>query len=290
MPLRKNLSFVFLIAFVWANFCGCALQDTSYTPSDAEQKLITTLQDEFHYRPVVKSVGKTLWIYLAGRRDIFRFKASNDVSQAPARKFTVVYLNGNFENKTFVLEYDIAPATKSERSNGLSTAYTEEFNQEYRNLLGAIAQVYLNTQQPPDFIVIVFADIKNGIEVINTLCLEDFKKYQASALPYEEYSLRVLSESKGNPKIINDDMGGHIAYGDVPWSDFLLRQIVKRILFKYQQSDFEPGEDTERELLTIARETLRLYNFEDFTAIKLHDLKEDVNRTIGREELQNLTP
>ena len=291
MPLKKNIALAFLIIFVSsATFEGCAFKSTTYLPSQAEQKLIKTLQDEFHYQPLVKSVGKTLWIYMPQRRDIFTIKAKDGMAKPPVRKLTIAYLDGDFRNKTFILEYDIVPTTKSPSDNGLATAYTEDFNQEYRNLLGVVAQVYLNTEMPPDFIVIIFADIRNGIEIINTLCFEDLKKYQSSALPYEEYSLRVLSESKGNPKIVNDETGSHIAYGDVPWPDFLLRQIVKRIFFKYQQSDFEPGEDTEHELLTIARETLRIYHFEDFTAVELHDLHQNSRRTIGKDELENLIP
>ncbi len=289
MLFLKNSLFIALTIFEFVVLPGCATKETALTSSEADRKFIEIVREEFHYNPVVNTAGKTVWIYLPREREIFQFKASQ--GQQTPRKFLLEYIDVYFEDNSFVLEYDIVPAAgkKSSKNNGITSSYSEAFGEENRNLMSAIMRAYFDVKDI-NFIVSISADIKSGIEVISTLYIEDFKKYQASLLPPEEYFLRALTDSKGSEKIINDTAGNHLAREDIFWEDFIARQIAQRINFKYQQSDFEPGEDTQKELLRIVQQTVHIYNFSDFTSVRLYDLRSGVSQAYGRNQLQSLSP
>lgn len=271
--------------------CGCAPVPPPLTLSDAEKKLVEILQNEFQYKAAVRPSGKTVWVYIPGERELFAYKAGEASDTPPVKKFSVEYLKGAFDNDYFVIDYDIIPAVKSSDNTGLSSGYTEAFNKEYVNTLGAVTQTYLNTETPPDFIGIIFADIKTGLEMVNIFSVDDFKQYQTSALPYEEYQLRVINETKGNKKIIGDWEGKHFDFPEILLPDFLAKQIINRINFKYQKSDFAPGPgaDTAKEIAKIVFTTVSYYHFTDFIGVKLNDLRSGSSRVLEQWELLKIT-
>lgn len=222
---------------------------------------------------------------MPGERDIFKYKAGESAEQIPQKKFSVEYLDGKFEDNYFVIGYDIIPAFKASKDNGLSSSYTDAFNEEYRNVFGAVARSYTDAQTPPDFIGVIFADIKNGIAMINIFNTDDFKQYQSSAMPYEEYLLRALSETKGDTSMIGDWEGKHFDFKEISWPDFLTSQIINRINFKYQKSDFAPEEDTVKEIAKIVFTTVSYYHFTDFIGVKINDLRNSSSRLIEQWEL-----
>lgn len=256
-----------------------------YTPSEADQQFLKIVKEEFKYDATVKQVGKTLWIYMPGARDIFKIKPAAQQNEAKGRPFSVQYADGRFEGRQMILEYDIIPATKPSKPNTLSTGYSTEFTEEYGKITNAISRAYLNMENLPEFIVVIFADTKNGIEVVNTIYTQDLRQYYLSAIPYEEYLLRVLTESNGNPDIVNDATGQHLAYSEVALKDFLARQIVNRINFKFQQSDFPPQNTISQELLAIVQNAFRAYDFTDFDALTLQDVRSQTQETFSREQV-----
>ncbi len=257
-----------------------------YTPSEADQQFIKIAKEEFQYDVAVKQFGNTLWIYVPGTHDIFKIKPSGKPS-APAavRPFSVQYLDGRFEGRQMILEYDIIPATKPSKANTLATGYSPEFTEKYGKITNAISRAYLNMEALPEFIVTVFADTKNGIEVINTVFTQDLKQYYLSAIPYEEYLLRVLTETNGSPEIINDTAGEHLPYSEMTLSSFLARQVTNRVTFKFQQSDFPPQKSIFEELLTIVQNTFRAYDFSDFDTVVLEDVRSHAQETFNYEQV-----
>ena len=274
-----------------AALSGCTLKEPpKYNPSEADQAYYKIVNTEFGYKPVLKQTGRTLWIYLPGTRQIFTIHADQN-SPEKKKKFSLEHLNTTFEDRIFTFEYEIVPVRKEfSTSQGLANDYSKEFKEEYRNMFTAVARVYLNSATPPLFIVLVFSDVKNGVEAINTLCFEDLKKYQSGYLPEDEYALRILNESHGDPKIINDEMGQHLEYHDITWPEFLGQQIIKRVNFKYTQSDFEPGQNTDQEILKIIKETFKSYQFTDFASIRLHDLGADSIKEFSWLQLFQIVP
>lgn len=289
MGAPKNTALVSL-SFFLIFVAGCSFKEPPpLTPVEADKKLIKTLTDEFHYKVVLKNFGKTLWIYLPKDRDIFLLKGSRQEESRPKpKRFSVQFLEGNFADKTFHFEYDIISNIKSPKNNGVSSDYSEEFNQTYRNLLGAVGEVYLNTAQPPEFIIVVIADIRHGVEIQNTFYLEDFKKYQAYAIPYEEYILRVLTQTRGSPMFIGDADGNHIS-GEITLDQFLTDQMVHRINFKYQNSDFEPGDDAEGEILKVISQVVGAYQFTDFAAVELSNLRHSKTYHFNQQQLKTFS-
>ncbi|MDE2028533.1 MAG: hypothetical protein KGJ11_08330, partial [Candidatus Omnitrophica bacterium] len=55
--------------------------------------------------------------------------------------------------------------------------------------------------------------------------------------------------------------------------DFLAKQIVNRIRFKFTQSDFPPQQGYERAILSIIANTLHYYHFKDFKEVRTDDIR-----------------
>ena len=257
--------------------------------SEADQKFTDILQNEFHYKPIVRPLGKTLWVYMPGEREIFKYKATESTEQSPQKKFAIEYLDGKFEDNRFVIDYDIIPAIKASNNNGLSSSFTDEFNKEYQNSLGAIKNSYLDIKIAPDFIGIIFADVKNGLAMTNIFSLDDFKQNQASALSNEEYLLRTITETKGNKTIIDDWEGKKFDFKEITWPDFLTKQIINRINFKYQRSDFPPQEDATKEIAKLISITTKYYHFTDFISAKINNLRDNKEQSFSQWDIRNLS-
>ena len=121
--------------------------------------------------------------------------------------------------------------------------------------------------------VIAITDIKKGIEARYTFYLEDYRMASVGGLPYEEFSKRVLQESKGSTDYIGDDIGQHLEYNDIRMPDFLTKQMINRIRFKFTQSDFPPQENYERSIIGIIADTNRYYHFKDFKEARTDDIR-----------------
>jgi len=137
------------------------------------------------------------------------------------------------------------------------------------------------------------ADITGGLEARVLFVLKDLKRAYVDQSFHEEYARRVISEQPtGNKKIIGDKEGHHVDYHDFTWGEFLIKQMIYRINFKYQRSSFPPSEDTRKELLTIAAETIQAYDFDKFRSLKLIDLETNTTETISKTQLQaiKITP
>ena len=151
-----------------------------------------------------------------------------------------------------------------------------------------INRIYLDSAAPPKFVVLVIADIKKGFQVNTTICIEDLKKYQLGALPYEEYVQRVLTDSASKPEIIGDDKGAHLLIHDIAWPSFLTNQAINRIKFKYQQSISQPSMDTEKETVKIFAQTLANYGYTGYQRLELHDLRFDSRYEYNPSQIKDI--
>jgi|GEM_PF-1637532 len=171
---------------------GCTPREQTLAPSAADQLFIKIMDQDYDTKAKTFWAGKTLWIYLPDdTREIFTIASSQKTSTPIKRKFSLQYCDGTFEGKTFIFEYDVIEATKVSPGGGISPQYSESFNTQYRGAVTAVTRAYFGAENPPEFIVIVLADTKNGLEVQNTICTLDLKKYYSSALAPDEYSVRV---------------------------------------------------------------------------------------------------
>jgi hypothetical protein len=140
-------------------------------------------------------------------------------------------------------------------------------------LFTAITETLLDPKTPISFVVMAITDIKKGIEARYTFYLEDYRMASVEGIPYDEFSKRVLQESKGSTDYIGDEIGQHLEYNDISMPDFLTKQMINRIRFKFTQSDFPPQENYEEAIIGTIADTTRYYHFIDFKELRTDDLR-----------------
>lgn len=256
--------------------------------SQADEKFSALCRDELKYPVAVKRAPNTVWIYLPMEESIFDFKASDkgpQMSTQAAEGFAIQYLDVNFTDQKFLVQYDISKIKKYTKDPGYTSNYSDTYQEKQRNLLTAIFRAYADvaTEQVPQFFVLVIADIAAGLEVKTVFNFGDFKRAMSDQSFYEEFTRRTVSdEPKGNSNIIGDMAGRHLAVTEVTWPEFLSKQILYRIRVKYQYSSFPPGPNTPQEIADIAAAVTGAYNFTGYSGIILEDLNAGTKTAVNR--------
>ncbi|MBF0523386.1 MAG: hypothetical protein HQL24_10080 [Candidatus Omnitrophica bacterium] len=318
LKLNKALVFIFGLLLL----AGCSMpQDKKITYTEANQKFLTLCKEEYKLDVKLFPLKNTLWIYMPIDRP-FYIKATEKTTEEkkkPTEKPKIGFLDGHFEDHSFVIEYDITKIKQyPPKDPGYATGNDEEFAKQYRNLFTAILRAYfdmeetetsqlvtinqnLEVQPPekiktytkkehsPEFFVVVIADIKTGLRMEYTFNLEDYKHYNNGGLPYEEYSVRQISQTTGDMEIIGDVKGNSLRTHEILWPEFLTKQILNRINFKYDKSDFTPSDDTKQEILKSIGETVTFYDFNDFDNAVLKDLNTQTTFTAPKETIKKIS-
>lgn len=248
--------------------------------SEANQKFLKICKEEYHLNVLTKKINKTLWIYVPIDDPLFDYKGTKDgprKSNQGSEKNSLQYFDGRFDNGTFYFEYAVAKTMNYAVDYGYKSMYSEEYQKKQSRISSAIFRAYCDltdtkTENPPEFFMLVISNIKKGVELTSLFNFEDFKQVQAGFLPPEEFVKRNVSDIQGRESIIGDFEGKHLDYHDITWSEFLTKQALNRIRFKYQQSDFKPGDNTEEEMIAIIAETFQAYHFQDFKSVELNNL------------------
>lgn len=285
--------FLTIICGSLALMAGCTpKEDAPFSRSEAHQKFLDTCREELGFEPVTRMFPNTFWIYVPVE-ELFDFKASPKLPPGFAdtpKNFSVEFLEGEFQNGNFVIEYDIVSATKAPKDHGYTTTYAESYNKIQNNILGALSRAFFDTDEAPEFVVFIVADVKRGIETRSTFYLGDFRRYMSQTMPYDEYAKRHLSDTRGDQAIVGDQKGRHVEFREITWPDFLTKQIVNRVRFKYQRSNFAPTGTVEEEILKNVGEAVRAYGFEDFEGIKLINLREKRTYEFHKDDLTVVEP
>jgi hypothetical protein len=247
------------------------------SPTDLQKKFEAKCRKDYNLNIITRIVGKTFWVYAPNDKTLFDFAAKAPAPPDPLKKtakYNLLYVNGSYRDSTFYFEYDIIPKTKSDLSNeGIRNEGTDYFNKLYNNLFTAVTETLLDAKTSISFMVIAITDIKKGIEARYTFYLEDYRMASLGVIPYDEFSKRVLQESKGNTDYIGDEIGQHLEYNDILMPDFLTKQMVNRIRFKFTQSDFPPQENYEEAVIGVIADTARYYHFKDFKEMRTDDIR-----------------
>lgn len=279
---------------------GCS--DTKPVPqtplSDVHQKFLQLCREEYKLNVILKPLTRTVWVYAPLQESLMEIAASPKPalkSNEPALKPAVKFIDASFKDGNFLVKYDIAQQKIYPNPSGYNFEYTEAYRKISRNILTAVSRVYFSVDKTgadsaevPDFFIVVITDIRRGMEIRNTFSLNDLKRYMSmESIPQEEYAQRNLFEVKGGQDFIGDSEGLHLDYEEITLPEFLGRQIIQRVNFKYQQSSFPPSDDTKTEILQIAARTLDYYGFTDFTSLHLRDLSAGSLETIPQSDLRN---
>lgn len=285
--------------------------------STAEKKLIELCKKEFNYEIIVKPVGRTVWVYVPLSGGILELKAApKQPPSLPKKSWSILFLESIYNDKTFIIDYDIDKTKKYGKDYGYGNHYSDEYTKTQGNLITAVTHSYFDVgtvpgdiaytdgekdekhrrlveahikpDEPPEFFVIVYADIKKGIAARTISDFNDMKKALSNppVIPQEEYAKRYIFEIYGDEALIGDKSGLSLTPEEIHLADFLAQQIQNRINYQFLQSSFPPSDDVEKEILKIVNETTRLYNFDDFTFIKLHDLKNEKEYLFNKSQLE----
>jgi len=281
----------YIIPFLLIVFLGCA-QTAPEEPlvlTDPAKEIIRICQEEHNFTVTIMPFNQTMWVYLPLEEGLLNMKADGkgySNSAVSAVKPAIKFLDGKYQDGSFHLTHDVAPSKGYAKSYGYTSEFSEEYRSKQRNLLTAIHRAFNEENDPPAFFVVVIADIINGLESKTFIHLEDLKRAYVDQSFHEEYAKRIISEQPiGNAGMVGDQIGKSVNYSDLTWPEFLSKQMVFRINFKYQRSAFPPSNDTRAELLNIAADTIGAYEFTDFTSLELHDLNHNANFSTTREDL-----
>jgi hypothetical protein len=274
---------------IFISGCGINQEEQLYSKDEAERKFVQICRDEYDWNVNTKYIGNTLWIYLPYEQDIFKFKANPFPQRS---KFAVAYLSGDFAEEKFYFEYHIVPLLKSEEDRGYTSSFTQQVAEDFQHLLNVIYRVYFNAEGEPEFYIVVMADIVNGMEVVYTIYNQDLKKIYNNAVAPEECCKRILQDTEGNSTIIQDKTGRHLTYQEINFGQFLARQIVQRIRYRFPSEGSQSRETTEEgiqdEILKIIFYCLRTYEFKDFLSVILKDLSTGAKINLTPSALEKL--
>ena len=245
--------------------------------TDVQKKFELKCRKDYNLNVITRLVGRTFWIYAPTDKALFDFAAESPAPPDPLKKpakYDLLYVNGSYKDSYFYFDYDVIQKIKSDAQNeGIKNEGTDYFNKLYNNLFTVVTETLLDPKIPVSFVVMAITDIKKGIEARYTFYLEDYRMASVEGIPYDEFSKRVLQESKGSTDYIGDEIGQHLEYNDIKMPEFLTKQMVNRIRFKFGQSDFPPQEKYEEAIIGVIADTTRYYHFKDFKEVHTNDIR-----------------
>ncbi|MBF0511821.1 MAG: hypothetical protein HQL13_05780 [Candidatus Omnitrophica bacterium] len=280
LVLLKAVFGLCLLVLMFPAIEGCAPKKEaalSLSPGELQNKFELKCKKDYNLHVVTRLVGKTFWIYAPTDKNLFDFAAETPTPPDPMKKhakYDLLYIHGEFTEKSFIFDYDVVPKIKSELQNeGIKNEASDYYNKLYNNLITVLTETMLDPKTPASFVVLTICDIKKGIESRYTFYLEDYRKASVEGLPYDEFNKRVLQEYKGNTNFIGDQLGQHLEYNDVIMPVFLTKQMVNRIRYKFTQSDFPPQQNYETAIIDTIADTTRYYHFKDFMTVRTNDIR-----------------
>lgn len=314
----KLHSATFLLIFTLI-LCGCGDKASShrYTVSDAEKKFLKICREDNKLPVQLFNAKNTYWIYLPMEEDLIDYSGSmkNDALKSK-RQFNISTFEGEYKNNDYQFVMDIADGIKTSKDPGYKSDATEAFIKNRLSIYGAIAEAFFDigevhgnthfedkarddvrqkmvdnyipkTEEAPEFIGVVIANIKKGIAYKTVLNLNDYKFYRSEVITPEEYNLREISELYGDVKLINDMEGKSIDTKPVEWSWFFIEQVKNRVNFKFTRSDFPPGanQDIIIEIASIIADTFRFYQYADYTNVMIKNLRDNTTYNFDRPQI-----
>lgn len=253
-------------------------------PTEAAQKFQSIIDEEFKIPLTTKETGKTFWVYVPVKENFFIYKAAPNMGTNPSTpkastKPSLRFVEARFDTQQFIVNYDISLSTNYATDPGYKTDYSDDFKKKQQYIMSALQRAFEGSAQPPRFIVMVIADITNGVEMESIIYFDDLLRAMSlvANLPQEEFAKRYVTEFRGNTEIVDNDKGTHLNYRDIAMEEFLSRQIENRVRFKYQQSAFPPSEESRDEILNAAKEALGAYKFTDYKKIEVRNLNLETN-------------
>lgn len=250
---------------------GCISSGAPSYPKEAiDQAIHDICKKEYSLDVTARLVGETLWIYLP-IEDIFE---KSDKPEKYTERFSIEENKGGFDNETLKIDYLVKPVPEQEKSQEIkySKAAMDKINNTWKVLRRVLFSMEHSEKGNPKFVYLINADIKNGFEIRELLNIEDLKKVSYNFISWGEYQHRTIQDTDVSAAIIGDQSGQHVAYKDVSWEEFLIKQIEHRIKLKFQKPEVARNADIDKEIIKVVVATLKIYGFKDFSSVELLNL------------------
>lgn len=270
-----------LIAALIFLILGCsAAPAPSYTIKNLSESLTEICKNEYNIPVVSRLHGQTLWVYMPLEEELF---IDSDKPQEYTKKFEVKSIDGSLAGGLINLDYGIQeiPEAKEIQNKKFNPLAMDKINKILRSLRRVVFSLKPHKYEPK-FFVIVTADIKNGLELIEITYIDDLKKAFYGIISWSEYQQRSLQDIKVSFEAIGDFKGRHIKFQDIDFNEFLVEQIRQRIRLKFNRAEAEKGANIDKEVLKSVKNVLEIYKFKDFLVLDLRNLLTDKKTSLSR--------
>lgn len=260
---------------------GCsAPPGPSYTIKNLSESLTEICKNEYDIPVVSELQGQTLWVYMPLEEELF---IDTDKPQEYTKKFEVKSIDGSLAGGSINLDYNIQeiPEAKESQNKKFNPQAMDKINKILRSVRRVVFSLKPNKYEPK-FFVIVTADIKNGVELIEITYIDDLKKAFYGMISWSEYQQRSLQDIKVSLEAIGDFKGRHIKFQGIDFKEFLVEQIRQRIRMKFNRSEAEKGANIDKEVLKSIKNVLEIYKFKDFLVLDLRNLLTDKKTSLSR--------
>lgn len=296
---------VLLISSLFLSACARKLPPPAKT--NVEEKFLAsfnkTAKLDYPVYTTTRTVGKTLWIYIATDKDILTINSSsNKGGVLPEKNIKFLDITCQYENSAFDINYiflKYSPEEKEKEKDlfkktvGGTTLYQDFTNATIEILQKAyfsIGDIIRDTENM-NFFAICLANIKNGIKITFVIHRLDMEQFLLNMLPSDEFYNRMILKADGSKDIINDKYGLHIEYNDILLVDFLREQIVNNAkakineMEKYGAERIKSLDKLDDIILKSIYEVVTKYKFSDFDLVEIQDLISKDRLSISRTRL-----
>jgi len=265
-------------------FSGCT---SSTSPTFFKENIEDAIQDicqkEYNIYVKTKLTGATLWIYLP-LEDIY---AKKDKPEKYLERFIIEENKNEFKDNGFRLEYLIKPIPEEEKLDEYkyNKDALDKINNTWKVLRRVLFSMERSKGQEPQFFWLVTADIKYGFLMKELFYLTDLKKVSYEFISWTEFQHRTIQDMENNFGIIGDKEGKVLDYKEANLADFIAMQIQHRIKLKFQKPEVKEGADIDKEITKIIANTVRIYDFRDFSEVELSNLASKNKLILNRAAL-----
>lgn len=254
---------------------GCTISGSpTYVKKDIDKTVEKILRQEYQMQATSRLVGSTLWIYIPVK-DLFEKTKGNDPDDKIKERFELLENESILREGLLRVSYLVKPVVpEREKDQGykINKKALEKINNAWEVLRRVAFSMDRRERDQIQFYILMGADTVNGLEIRETIYYKDLIKVMYRVISPGEYHHRVVVDSGLRSEVIGDTEGKSVNFIDVKFKDFLCKQIEHRVGLKFQKPEVEQTADTDKEIKKAVLETLRAYEFNDFSAAEMTNL------------------
>jgi len=232
------------------------------------------MRQEYKTQAVSRLAGSTLWIYIPVK-DLFEKTKGNDPDDKIKERFELLENESILREGLLRVSYlvkPIVPEREKDQGYKINKKALEKINNAWEVLRRIAFSMDRRERDQIQFYVLMGADTVNGLEIRETIYYKDLIKVMYRVISPGEYHHRVVVDSGLRSEVIGDTEGKSVKFTDIKFKDFLCKQIEHRVGLKFQKPEVEQTADTDKEIKKAVLETLRAYEFNEFSAAEMTNL------------------